>query len=650
MIEIKGTRSPQKDADPAQKYVLKSQDAKSRSPYAIGIMLTAFVLYLKSMFPDTATRAFVEDEAAPQIPQEPELALTGEEAVLPEETVSDDGGGAGAGGAAGGAPLATPAAPAQSFRFSAPNVISLFADRGQDAVRTPPKGSVPDNGVEGWTPGAETLPEETVQILVPGNTEPAEEEQDPPPAAGDDDEAVVPPRANRAPTVARLVYLSDVIGCAAVLIALSDFLAHADDADGDRLSVQNVTVSSGTIAAVDGGYLYTPDPDVPGPVQVRYQVTDGSLGVDQRAEFSVVAHQVEGSDGDDRLLGTLCADEIDGRAGDDLIDGRGGNDHIAGGEGQDHIVGGDGDDRLYGGAGDDIIFGGAGRDHIFGGAGDDRLHGDAGDDILFGEGGDDDMQGGAGADILFGGDGADRLFGGDGDDVLGDGAGDDAVYGGAGDDVIVAAMDASDDACDDIYDGGAGHDTLDYSAAQHALTIDLASGHAMGVEIGEDTISGFETVKGGSGDDCFIAGPNDARFTGGAGDNTFRFDAMHDDTHGSAEGSAEGGTGEALRAYQITDFDAGDVVRTSKYKIFDAPDEASAALFNAVYNETAQAGQSGAREQIRYRYERGDDGDDSDANDMSSGHTIVEYDHDDVSMATIITLNGHHILVWSDIG
>ncbi|MGO4915341.1 hypothetical protein [Pseudogemmobacter sp. W21_MBD1_M6] len=106
----------------------------------------------------------------------------------------------------------------------------------------------------------------------------------------------------------------------------------------------------------------------------------------------------------------------------------------------------------------------------------------------------------------------------------------------------------------------------------------------------------------------------------------------------------------ALNAYQITDFDAGDVIRTSKYKIFDAPDEASAALFNAVYNETAQAGQSGAREQIRYRYERGDDGDDSDANDMSSGHTIVEYDHDDVSMATIITLNGHHILVWSDIG
>ena len=110
------------------------------------------------------------------------------------------------------------------------------------------------------------------------------------------------------------------------------------------------------------------------------------------------------------------------------------------------------------------------------------------------------------------------------------------------------------------------------------------------------------------------------------------------------------GGDDGMTLYQITDFDAGDVIRTSKYDIFEAPDEASAALFNAVYNEAAETGQSAAREHIRYRFERSDLNDDSDESDVSSGHTIVEYDSDDVSMATVITLNGHHILVWSDVG
>jgi hypothetical protein len=56
------------------------------------------------------------------------------------------------------------------------------------------------------------------------------------------------------------------------------------------------------------------------------------------------------------------------------------------------------------------------------------------------------------------------------------------------------------------YIGGEGLDTLDYSAAQHAITIDLAHGTARGAELATDYFETIESFVTGSGDDTFIAG------------------------------------------------------------------------------------------------------------------------------------------------
>jgi Ca2+-binding RTX toxin-like protein len=325
----------------------------------------------------------------------------------------------------------------------------------------------------------------------------------------------------------------------------------------------------------------------------------------------------------------MCADDIVGGDGDDNIDGRAGHDAISGGGGADHIVAGSGNDTVFGGAGHDIVFGGAGDDHISGGAGNDRLHGGDGDDIIFGDAGDDTLSGGSGNDLLSGGDGNDLVDGGDGDDHIAGGAGDDVlmngegedvVLGGAGNDHVVAALDADDD----FYDGDAGCDTLDYSAATQSVTVNLAYGTASGVEIGEDTISGFETVIGGAGDDHFVAGSAPTVLAGGGGENLFEF--------GSTTKASEPG---AVR-HEILDFEVGDRIRMSKYDIFERALDELEDRFEDVYGHEIDDDDIA----IRYRQDRTDDID----------RTIIEADlNKDDLYETTINVHGRHAFVFIEI-
>ncbi|MBI2529453.1 MAG: DUF2974 domain-containing protein, partial [Candidatus Rokubacteria bacterium] len=91
-----------------------------------------------------------------------------------------------------------------------------------------------------------------------------------------------------------------------------------------------------------------------------------------------------------------------------------------------------GDDTLIGYGGADAISGLAGNDQLYGREGNDTLAGDAGADLLQGDGGDDTLQGGADADALGGGGGNDTLDGGPGDDTLDGGFGDDTYLFGRG--------------------------------------------------------------------------------------------------------------------------------------------------------------------------------------------------------------------------
>ena len=387
------------------------------------------------------------------------------------------------------------------------------------------------------------------------------------------------------------------------------------------LSIRNLTVSQGTLAPTDGYWLFQAGPKLEGRVTLTYEITDGDFFVEQVAYLNVRRNAIEGSEGDDVILGTSCGDDIAGGAGNDNIDARGGDDVVAGGNGDDHIVAGDGDDTVLAGHGNDIVFGGAGNDTISGGAGDDRLYGDAGDDTIFGDAGADMLFGGAGADILDGGMGDDRLEGGEGDDLLIDGSGRDGNFGGAGDDRVVAALDGDDD----IHDGGEGHDTIDYSRTASGVTIDLDGGGASGLEVGDDTIASFEAAIGGSGDDHITASRLHATIlTGGEGDDVFRFlpPAVQ----------AAGAEPPAAANHIILDFAVGDRIHMSKYDIFERVLDRHEDEFEAIYGDDFEEDDIA----IRYRHDRIDE----------LSRTVIEADFNrDGIWETTVTIDGARMLV-----
>ncbi|MBX9934810.1 MAG: cadherin-like domain-containing protein [Methylobacterium sp.] len=586
MIETKGTKAAGA-AEGAQKYASKADEAKSGTPYYVALAVAALAAYLKSLF-QTSSQAIaqVEEETAqpkagarltviPPLFDEAEL-------VEPHTKI-------------GVAPTFAPQLEApttqydsaqflqtRALQFAKPDPATDLNDfkaspvipmptndnggvasgggggggRDKDDVEKEPDRKEPD----GQVADDHISPEAGETDPGGGNIGPAPDRT----PSNDDDGAVG--RRNRAPVASGPVYLADVSGCTLLPIALSDLLRNVEDPDGDSLSVRNLTVSSGTLVRDGDGWVY--DGDSIGPVTITYEVTDGEFWVTQTAVFNVVErNQIVGTNGDDLLLGTLCADEIDGRDGNDNIEARDGADVVAGGAGNDHIVAGAGDDVVQGGAGNDVVLAGSGGDHVSGGTGHDRLFGEGGNDLLFGDAGDDLLDGGEGSDILMGGTGNDivvgdlgddRLDGGDdddlvfggpgrdvvsggsgnddleggsGNDVLSDGAGRDVASGQDGDDVLLAALDGEDDR----FEGGAGDDTLDLSGTTSGVVVDLTAGTTDGAETGRDQIQGIESVLGGSGNDTLMGNAQDNRLFGGAGQDHISGAAGSDWLDGGAD-------------------------------------------------------------------------------------------------------------------
>jgi Ca2+-binding RTX toxin-like protein len=92
------------------------------------------------------------------------------------------------------------------------------------------------------------------------------------------------------------------------------------------------------------------------------------------AKLEVYGSGVEGTSGNDFLVGNDWSNVINGLGGDDRILSNGGNDTIDGGSGSDTLDGGAGSDILLGGDGDDIL--------TWRGADDVRISGDGGEDTL----------------------------------------------------------------------------------------------------------------------------------------------------------------------------------------------------------------------------------------------------------------------------
>ena len=143
------------------------------------------------------------------------------------------------------------------------------------------------------------------------------------------------------------------------------------------------------------------------------------------------------------------------------------------------------------------------------------------------------MTGTAGDDILAALPNGSSIDGGAGDDVLIGGAGSDHLYGGLGDDVLKAGLGT------DYLDGGLGLNTVDFTAIQAAVTVDLTKESATLAGGAVDTLLNIQTVIGSGFNDTLIAdnagetlvgGSGADSLTGGLGADTFKYLAASDST------------------------------------------------------------------------------------------------------------------------
>ena len=174
---------------------------------------------------------------------------------------------------------------------------------------------------------------------------------------------------------------------------------------------------------------------------------------------------INGTEGNDRLYGSIANDELDGGSG---------NDSIYGGSGADTMRGGEGDDRFFVEDAGDVIIELAGQgsddkvtarvtyilpDHV------ERIGTDVDNAIdLTGNSLANWVTGNDAENVLRGEGGADRIYGYQGSDIIVGGQGNDILYGGGSDgaeDVFVFEL---GDGSDVIYDFEIGVDRIDLSA------------------------------------------------------------------------------------------------------------------------------------------------------------------------------------------
>lgn len=125
-----------------------------------------------------------------------------------------------------------------------------------------------------------------------------------------------------------------------------------------------------------------------------------------------------------------------------------------------------------------------------------------------------DAFGGPGDDVLTGSPAGDTLDGGGGTDVLVGGAGGDVLTDGDKDSTTARLAPNADK-----LDGGPGVDTLSYGQRTRDVVVDLAEDDPVGEPGERDVATGFESVRGGSGNDQLAGDLHDNDLDGGGGSN-----------------------------------------------------------------------------------------------------------------------------------
>jgi Ca2+-binding RTX toxin-like protein len=297
------------------------------------------------------------------------------------------------------------------------------------------------------------------------------------------------------------------------------------------------------------------------------------------------------------LLGGAGIDTLNGGPGDDTIDAQEGNpvgfgsESLSGGDGADKLTGsstpnngsqldgGNGDDNLQGGPGGDFLIGEAGADNIQGNGGgfdqasfseksnpitvtlDDVANdGEAGEgdnvhsDVtsVFGGSSSDTITGNGGPNNFSGGPGDDTLNGLGGDDMLSGDSNEDTLNGGDGTDFLSGGSDITAD----VFNGGAGIDTANYSdhfdtVTPLAITIDNAADDGAPGE-NDNVKTTTENVQGGAGPDTITGNNRDNVLTGGAGIDTLSGGGGADRLLGDFQGNSGTAFNDTLNG------DAGD--------------------------------------------------------------------------------------------
>ena len=227
-----------------------------------------------------------------------------------------------------------------------------------------------------------------------------------------------------------------------------------------------------------------------------------------RAATIVGAGEINGTTGDDVIVGSAGADRISALGGDDVVCDGAGADTVDLGEGDDTLsthTARDPHDVLDGGPGADTVHyrrTKALKLTLGNTATDDGEYSEA-DQLLGFEG----AIGGSGNDVLVGSDGPNTLLGGAGNDRITGGPGADFAGGQDGNDIL--AESDGGDAVDDI-DGGPGIDEVSYGGRVEPVWIHLDGSHSSGRSGEGDGISGVENARGGQGFDHLYGtdGPN----------------------------------------------------------------------------------------------------------------------------------------------
>jgi Ca2+-binding RTX toxin-like protein len=291
---------------------------------------------------------------------------------------------------------------------------------------------------------------------------------------------------------------------------------------------------------------------------------DGDMSVDVN-ERAIGFENAVGTPHADRLTGTDVPNRLEGRGGDDEFGGLGGDDFLVGGGGRDIFVGGGGVDTVsyndgraggvsvrffpdsgtvsapetddldvsvenvegtphadtfwgddltrafYGLSGADTFNGGRGHETFYGGSGADTFTPGEGRDTVSYRGGSAvtvDIQAGTYPDGDIGVATAEVVEGSDFSDVLLGGPDADELHGAGGNDRLLGRGAA------DVLAGGGGTDTLSYEDRTTGVTASLSGALPDG-----DTQTGFENLRGGSGNDVIEGDDARNRLEGGAGDD-----------------------------------------------------------------------------------------------------------------------------------